>query len=65
MEIRECCQSKSVNPPGFFISRILFHYPGCILIASLLLFGILPLALLYFFPISIDSNPEKVIFFVI
>lgn len=59
MVIRECCQWDK-NPVGFQLSQILFRYPGTTLIGSILIFGVLPLALLFIYPISIDSNPEKV-----
>lgn len=47
---------------GSTYSYFLFESPLIILLLSFLLFGCAPFVILFYYPLKIDSNPEKVLF---
>uniref|UniRef100_A0A914QIE0 Uncharacterized protein n=1 Tax=Panagrolaimus davidi TaxID=227884 RepID=A0A914QIE0_9BILA len=44
-------------------SNIIFNYPATVLFVTILIFCVLPLAILQLFPLNLEQNPEKVIIF--
>lgn len=47
---------------SYTYSYFLYEFPLTILLLAFILFGCIPFFILYYYPLKIDNNPEKVFF---